>query len=158
MAYGCNLGLTRMAHATKHVAQSTLETTVNWCFSLENLRRANDAVVARPGKLPVSRLFQRAPGRTHTSSDGRKYYVAVDSIHATCSHKYFGQEMRFKRLGKASALTGSGMTGTGSFTRPRSRPPLGKPLTWSTDSPAMRWWRPPFTAPTRTALLRSTSP
>ena len=61
MAYGCNLGLTRMAHATKHVAQSTLENTVNWYFSLENLRRANDAVMALTGKLPVSRLFQRDP-------------------------------------------------------------------------------------------------
>ena len=92
MAYGCNLGLTRMAHATKHVAQSTLENTVNWYFSLENLRRANDAVVALTGKLPVSRLFQRDPNQTHTSSDGQKYYVAVDSIHATYSYKYFGQE------------------------------------------------------------------
>ena len=92
MAYGCNLGLTRMAHATKHVAQSALENTVNWYFSLENLRRANDAVVALTGKLPVSRLFQRDPHQTHTSSDGQKYYVAVDSIHATYSYKYFGQE------------------------------------------------------------------
>ena len=64
---------------------------VNWYFSLENLRRANDAVVALTGKLPVSRLFQRAPGQTHTS-DGQKYYVAVDSIHATYSYEYFGQE------------------------------------------------------------------
>lgn len=87
MAYGCNLGLTRMAHATKHVAQSALENTVNWYFSLENLRRANDAVVALTGKLPVSRLFQREPGQPHTSSDGQKYYVAVDSIHATYSYK-----------------------------------------------------------------------
>ncbi len=51
MAYGCNLGLTRMAHATKHVALATLENTVNWYFSLDNLRRANDAVVALTGKL-----------------------------------------------------------------------------------------------------------
>ncbi|RYY18422.1 MAG: Tn3 family transposase, partial [Cytophagaceae bacterium] len=92
MAYGCNLGLTRMAHATKHVAQSTLENTVNWYFSLDNLRRANDAVVALTGKLPVSRLFKRHPEVVHTSSDGQKYYVAVDSIHATHSYKYFGQE------------------------------------------------------------------
>ena len=92
MAYGCNLGLTRMAHATKHVALATLESTVNWYFSLENLRRANDAVVALTGKLPVSRLFQRHPEAVHTSSDGQKYYVAVDSIHATYSYKYFGQE------------------------------------------------------------------
>ncbi len=92
MAYGCNLGLTRMAHATKHVPLSTLENTVNWYFSLENLRRANDAVVALIGKLPVSRLFKRHPEAVHTSSDGQKYYVAVDSIHATYSYKYFGQE------------------------------------------------------------------
>ncbi len=92
MAYGCNLGLTRMAHATKHVALATLENTVNWHFSLDNLRRANDAVVALTGKLPVSRLFKRHPEVVHTSSDGQKYYVAVDSIHATYSYKYFGQE------------------------------------------------------------------
>lgn len=92
MAYGCNLGLPRMAHATKHVSQATLENTVNWYFSLDNLRRANDAVVALTGKLPVSRLFRRDPDQTHTSSDGQKYYVAVDSIHATHSYKYFGQE------------------------------------------------------------------
>ena len=29
-----------------------------------------DAVVALLGKLPVSRLFQRDPDHTHTSSDG----------------------------------------------------------------------------------------
>ena len=73
MAYGCNLGLTRMAHATKHVTQATLENTVTWYFSLENLRRANDAVVALTGKLPVSRLFRRHPEVVHTSSDGQKY-------------------------------------------------------------------------------------
>ncbi len=75
-----------MAHATKHVAQSTLENTVNWYFSLDNLRRANDAVLALTGKLPVSRLFRRDPSQTHTSSDGQKYHVAVDSIHATYSY------------------------------------------------------------------------
>jgi hypothetical protein len=69
MAYGCNLGLTRMAHATKHVALAPLENTVNWYFSLENLRRANDAVIVLTGKLPVSRLFQRHPEVVHTSSD-----------------------------------------------------------------------------------------
>ncbi len=93
MAYGCNLGLTRMAHATKHVAQATLENTVNWYFALENVRRANDAVIALTGKLPVSRLFRRVPDQpVHTASDGQKYYVAVDSIHANYSYKYFGQE------------------------------------------------------------------
>lgn len=92
MAYGCNLGLTRMAHATKHVAQAALESTVTWYFSLDNVRRANDAVIALTGKLPVSRLFRRHPEAVHTSSDGQKYYVAVDSIHATYSYKYFGQE------------------------------------------------------------------
>lgn len=58
---------------------------VNWYFSLDNLRRANDAVLALTGKLPVSRLFRRDPSQTHTSSDDQKYQVAVNLIHATCS-------------------------------------------------------------------------
>ena len=90
MAYGCNLGLTRMAHAIKYVALTTLENTVNWYFSLDNLRRANDAVLSLTSKLPVSRLLKRHPEVVHTSSNGQKYYVAVDLIHATHSYKYFG--------------------------------------------------------------------
>ena len=138
MAYGCNLGLTRMAHATKHVAQSALENTVNWYFSLENLRRANDAVLALTGKLPVSRLFRRDSSQTHTSSDGQKYHVAVDSIHATYSYEYFGQEMRFKHLGRGSSPTVSSTTGTGCFTRRPSLPRRGKRLIWSTGSSITR--------------------
>ena len=91
MAYGCNLGLTLMAHVNKHVALAPLENMVNWYFALENLRRANDAVVALTGNLPVNRLFKRHPEAVHTSFDGQKYYVAVDSIHATYSYRYFGR-------------------------------------------------------------------
>ncbi len=65
---------------------------VNWYFSLDNLRRANDAITALMGRLPIGRLFQRLPETVHTASDGQKYYVAVDSIHANYSYKYFGQE------------------------------------------------------------------
>ncbi|MBO2012958.1 Tn3 family transposase [Siccationidurans soli] len=60
-----------------------MENTVNWRFSLGNLRRANDAVMAVTSKMPVSRLFQRDPNQLRTSSDGQQYYVAVDSIHDT---------------------------------------------------------------------------
>ena len=72
------------------MALATLENTVNWYFSLDNLRRANDAVVALTGKLLVSRLSQRHPEAVHTSSDGQKYYMAVNSIYATYSYRYFG--------------------------------------------------------------------
>ena len=43
-------------------------------------------------KLHLSTAFQYKPGELHTSSDGRKVTVAVDSILASHSYKYFGKE------------------------------------------------------------------
>lgn len=43
-------------------------------------------------KLPLTNTFQRVPGQRHTSSDGRKVQVAVDSLHANHSFKYFGKD------------------------------------------------------------------
>lgn len=143
MAYGCNLGLANMAHAAKHISLTTLlttlENTVNWHFSLDNLRRANDAIVALTGRLPIGRLFQRLPETIHTASDGQKYYVAVDSIHANYSYKYFGQEMRFKHLGRVSCSTASLTTASGCSTPPRSVLPSGKPPTCWTGCCTTTW-------------------
>jgi len=43
-------------------------------------------------KLALSSAFQKVPGQLHTSSDGRKVHVAVDSLHANHSFKYFGKD------------------------------------------------------------------
>lgn len=92
MAYGCNLGVTRMAQTSRHLSVNTLENTVNWYFSLENLRKANDTLVALMGRLKIGELFRKAPNLVHSSSDGQKFYIQVDSIHANYSYKYFGKE------------------------------------------------------------------
>lgn len=92
LAYGCNIGVNKMAYTAKDLTLSRLENAINWYFSIDNLRQANDQIVALMGKLPVSQLFRRLPDQLHTASDGQKYHIAVDSIHANYSYKYFGQE------------------------------------------------------------------
>jgi TnpA family transposase len=92
LAYGCNIGLYKMAHTSKNLSLHTLESTVNWYFSLENIVKANDAIVALMGKMKVGELFKADPKVVHTSSDGQKFYIMVDSIHANYSYKYFGKE------------------------------------------------------------------
>ena len=44
------------------------------------------------GKLKISELFRKDPNILHTSSDGQKFYIQVDSIHANYSYKYSGNE------------------------------------------------------------------
>ena len=43
-------------------------------------------------KLSLSNLFRYKPELTHTSSDGQKYQVTVDSLLANHSFKYFGKD------------------------------------------------------------------
>jgi hypothetical protein len=43
-------------------------------------------------RLELPKLLQRTPGRSHTSSDGQKFEVRVDSLNANHSFKYFGKE------------------------------------------------------------------
>ncbi|MDJ1498265.1 Tn3 family transposase [Cytophagaceae bacterium DM2B3-1] len=92
IAYGCNLSLSRIAKSSKDINQSSLETMVNTYFFKENLVKANDHVSALIEKLGISRLFRKQSDKVHTSSDGQKYSVALDSIHANYSYKYFGKE------------------------------------------------------------------
>lgn len=44
------------------------------------------------GKLKIGELFKQDAKVVHSSSDGQKFYVQVDSIHANYSYKYFGKE------------------------------------------------------------------
>jgi len=43
-------------------------------------------------QLALSNAFQKHTDQLHTSSDGRKLNVAVDSLHANYSFKYFGKD------------------------------------------------------------------
>jgi TnpA family transposase len=91
MALGCNLGIGRMAKTAKHISESTLDTTVRNYFLSSNLEKANDRICALMNRMSISKLFKQQP-KTHTSSDGQKYYMELDSIHANYSSKYFGKE------------------------------------------------------------------
>jgi len=43
-------------------------------------------------RLALANAFQKHPEQLHTSSDGRKVNVAVNSLHANYSFKYFGKD------------------------------------------------------------------
>jgi len=89
---GCNIGIHKLSQISQGINQSMLKNTVNWCFNLKNIQAANTVILKAMEGLSLSHEFQRVPGQRHTSSDGRKVQVAVDSIHANYSFKYFGKD------------------------------------------------------------------
>ena len=92
IALGCAIGLPKMARISHPVSEAELDNTVNWYFSLDNLVAANDRVLALMDRLELPNLQRRTPGRLHTSSDGQKFEVPVDSLNSNYSFKYFGRD------------------------------------------------------------------
>lgn len=91
MGLGCGIGVRKMARISSRVTENELEHAVNWRFSLDNIRAANDAVLKAMDKMKLSNLYRRNAEKLHTASDGQKFAVRSDSIHASRSFKYFGQ-------------------------------------------------------------------
>ena len=91
IGYGCNIGPRKIARISSLISESELDNTVNWYFSLDNLHAANDRVLRFLDQLPLPNLYRGDLQRLHTSSDGQKYEVSVDSLNANYSFKYFGQ-------------------------------------------------------------------
>ncbi len=87
---GCNIGTSQIAQTARHINENELENTVNWYFSVENLMAVNDAILAFIDRLAVPKLFKKDQTKTHTSSDGQKFAIGVDSLNANHSYKYFG--------------------------------------------------------------------
>jgi TnpA family transposase len=92
LAYGCNIGLGAMARNSPAVSANSLENVTNWYLSLENIQRANDKIITLLDKLKIGELFKKDPTVVHTSSDGQKVLVQLDSVHSNYSYKYFGKE------------------------------------------------------------------
>lgn len=92
IALGCTIGLPKMARISHPISEAELENTVNWYFSLDNVIAANDRVLKLMDRLELPKLRRRTPGSSHTSSDGQKFEVAVDSLNANYSFKYFGRD------------------------------------------------------------------
>ena len=92
MGMGCNIGIDKLSHISVGINESTLKNTVNWCFSLKNIQAANNIIIGLTDRLALSNAFRKYPNELHTSSDGRKVNVGVDSLHASYSFKYFGKD------------------------------------------------------------------
>src|ERR1700676_4522417 len=89
---GCTIGIRKMARISHPIRKLELENAVNWYFSVDNINAASDRVLQLMDRLELPKLLQRTPGRSHTSSDGQKFEVRVDSLTANHSFKYFGKE------------------------------------------------------------------
>lgn len=90
LGMGCNIGISKMANVSKGITEDTLENFVNWHMSLDNINAANQCILDLLGKLSLASIYQKNPGELHTSSDGRKVSVVVESLNANKSFKYFG--------------------------------------------------------------------
>ena len=90
--YGCFIGTRKIASISSGLSEAELESTVNGHFTLDNIHGANDRIVQFMDHLALPHVYRHADGLTHTSSDGQKFEVAVDSLHARYSFKYFGQD------------------------------------------------------------------
>jgi TnpA family transposase len=93
VGYGCFIGIGKLARISKEMNAAELETTVNNYFTLDNLHTANDRLLSFMTQLELPDLYRRHPGQLHTSSDGAKFGVAVDSLNANYSFKYLGKDL-----------------------------------------------------------------
>jgi TnpA family transposase len=90
LSKGCNHGMRKMANISKGITEDKLKNTINWFFSLENIQAANNKNIAFLNNLSLPNIYKYDPNINHTSSDGQKINVSVDSILANYSFKYFG--------------------------------------------------------------------
>ncbi|MGI0060611.1 MAG: Tn3 family transposase, partial [Nitrosotalea sp.] len=88
---GCNLGIKKISRISSNINQNSLENTVRWYFSEDNLNNANKMILEVIDQLSLPRLYQKDLSLVHTSSDGQKFGIGVDSLHSNYSFKYFGQ-------------------------------------------------------------------
>jgi TnpA family transposase len=91
MGLGCGIGVRKMARISSRVTESELEYAVNWRFSIDNIRAANDEVLKAMSKMELPNLYRRDKAQLHTASDGQKFEVRGESLLASRSFKYFGQ-------------------------------------------------------------------
>lgn len=88
---GCNIGVSKIANISKGITEWSLKNTVNWFFGLNNLNEANNKVISKINSLALPKVF-RSNDMAHTSSDGQKMKLSVDSLHANYSFKYYGKD------------------------------------------------------------------
>ena len=91
MGPGCGIGVRKMAGIPSRVTEGELEHVVNWRFSPDNIRAANDAVVKAMDGMDLPNIYRNEADKPHTASDGQKFEVRGESLAASRSFRYFGQ-------------------------------------------------------------------
>ncbi len=88
---GCSIGISKMSRISSEIGENALYNTVNWYFSLENIRSANDQIIAFMDKMELPNLYRKQKNLLHTASDGQKFEIRGESLNANYSFKYFGK-------------------------------------------------------------------
>ena len=91
IGHGCNLGIRKTAKISKSINQNELENTVTWYFDIDNINSANNKILSLVDKLKLSKVFKDNKQKIHSSSDGQKFGIAVESLNSNYSYKYFGK-------------------------------------------------------------------
>ncbi len=91
MGLGCSIGTRKMARISSNIKENALQHAVNWYFSLENIRAANDRITRFMNQMELPKIYQRSRDTLHTASDGQKFEVRAESLNANYSFKYFGK-------------------------------------------------------------------
>lgn len=91
IGYGCDIGHRKLAQISKEIDEGELDNTINWYFSLQNIQEANDRILQFSDRLNLPNIYRQETDVLHTSSDGQKFEVTVDSLNANYSFKYLGK-------------------------------------------------------------------
>jgi TnpA family transposase len=92
IGYGCDIGHRKLAQISRQIDEDELDNAVNWYFSLQNVQSANDRILRFVDRMSLPNIYRGNPEELHTSSDGQKFEVAVDSLNANYSYKYLGKD------------------------------------------------------------------
>jgi len=92
MAYGCDIGHWKLAQTSKQINEKELDNTLNWYFSYGNVQNANDRILQFMDRMELPNIYRLQDDILHTSSDGQKVGVTVDSLNANHSFKYLGKD------------------------------------------------------------------
>jgi len=92
IGFGCDIGHRKLAQISKKIDEGDLDQAVNWHFSLQNVQGANDRILQLVDRMSLPNIHRRKSDVLHTSSDGQKFEVAVDSLNANYSFKYLGKD------------------------------------------------------------------
>ena len=88
---GCAIGIPKMSRISKLINENSLQHAVNWYFSIENIRSANDRIIQFMDRMELPNIYRKNQDILHTASDGQKFEVKKDSLNANYSFKYFGK-------------------------------------------------------------------